>query len=176
MELQIIQQKIFEIRGQKVMFDFDLAALYEVETKVFNQSVKRNIDRFPEEFMFQLTIQEWTETWSQIVTTSQKSRRKDSLPYVFTEHGITMAASILRSEKAVKMNIAIVRAFIALRKFAAQYGDIIEQLHDLRERIGNHDAQLNQIYEALENLLDEKVEEQAKKESWTNRERIGFKK
>ena len=175
MELQIIQQKIFEIRGQKVMFDFDLAALYEVETKVFNQTVKRNIDRFPTEFMFQLTIEEWTKTWSQFVTTSQKSRRKDSLPYVFTEHGITMAASILRSEKAVKMNIAIVRAFIALRKFAVQYGDIIEQLHDLKERIGNHDAQLNQIYEALENLLDDKADEQQKKENWKNRERIGFK-
>ncbi len=176
MELQIIQQKIFEIRGQKVMFDFDLAALYEVETKVFNQTVKRNIDRFPDEFMFQLTFDEWTQTWSQIVTTSQKSRRKDSLPYAFTEHGITMAASILKSEKAVKMNIAIVRAFISLRKFAAQYGDIIEQLHELKERIGNHDAQLNQIYEALENLLDERVEVQQKKDTWKNRERIGFKK
>ena len=74
------------------------------------------------------------------------------------------------------MNIAIIRAFIALRKFAAKYGDIIEQLNDLKERIGNHDAQLNQIYEALENLLDDKVEEQMKKDTWKNRERIGFKK
>lgn len=86
-----------------------------------------------------------------------------------------MLSSVLKSEKAVKMNIAIVRAFIALRKFAAQYGNIIEQLTDLKERIGNHDAQLNQIYEALENLLDEKVETQEKKDTWTNRERIGFK-
>lgn len=190
MELQIIQQKIFEIRGQKVMFDFDLAALYEVETRVFNQAVKRNIDRFPEEFIFRLTSEEWLLMWSQIVTTSNKKTKKDSIsqivisnrggrqqaPYVFTEHGITMAASILKSEKAVKMNIAIVRAFISLRKFAAQYGDIIEQLSELKERIGNHDAQLNQIYEALENLLDERVEVQQKKDTWKNRERIGFKK
>jgi phage regulator Rha-like protein len=173
MELQIIQQKIFEIRGQKVMFDFDLAALYEVETKVFNQTIRRNIDRFPEEFMFQLTKTEFESLRSQFVTSNRGGTRY--MPYAFTEHGITMAASILRSEKAVKMNIAIVRAFIALRKFAAQYGDIIEQMHDLRERIGNHDAQLNQIYEALENLLDEKVDEQQKKDTWTNRERIGFK-
>jgi len=175
MDLQIIQQKIFEIRGQKIMFDFDLAALYEVETRVFNQSIKRNIDRFPEEFMFRLTSEEWILMSSQIVMTSNK-RPKNALPYVFTEHGITMAASVLRSEKAVKMNIAIVKAFIALRKFAAKYSDIIEQIHDLKERIGNHDAQLNQIYEALENLLDEKVEVQNKKDNWTNRERIGFKK
>ncbi len=177
MELQIIQQKIFEIRGQKVIFDFDLAALYEVETKVFNQSVKRNNERFPEEFMFQLTREEYNSLRSQFVTLEiGKGKFSKYNPYVFTEHGITMAASILKSEKAVKMNIAIVRAFIALRKFAAQYGDIIEQLHDLKERIGNHDAQLNQIYEALENLLDEKVELQAKKDDWANRQRIGFKK
>jgi len=177
MELQIIQQKIFEIRGQKVIFDFDLAALYEVETKVFNQSVKRNKERFPEEFMFQLTREEYNSLRSQFVTLEiGKGKFSKYNPYVFTEHGITMAASILKSEKAVKMNIAIVRAFIALRKFAAQYGDIIEQLHDLKERIGNHDAQLNQIYEALENLLDEKVELQAKKDDWANRQRIGFKK
>ena len=177
MELQIIQQKIFEIRGQKVIFDFDLAALYEVETKVFNQSVKRNKERFPEEFMFQLTREQYNSLRSQFVTLEiGKGKFSKYNPYVFTEHGITMAASILKSEKAVKMNIAIVRAFIALRKFAAQYGDIIEQLHDLKERIGNHDAQLNQIYEALENLLDEKVELQAKKDDWANRQRIGFKK
>ncbi len=173
MELQIIQQKIFEIRGQKVMFDFDLAALYEVETKRLKEAVKRNIDHFPDDFMFQLTQEEFLYLRSQIATSNKGGNRY--LPFAFTEHGITMLSSVLKSEKAVKMNIAIVRAFIALRKFAAQYGDIIEQLHDLKERIGNHDAQLNQIYEAIENLLDEKVEAQEKKDNWTNRERIGFK-
>ena len=189
MQLQIIQQKIFEIRGQKVMLDFDLAVLYEVGTKVFNQAVKRNIDSFPDEFMFQLTKKEWddmrsqivtsytqdiesqTTNRSQIVTSSQNKRRKDLLPYAFTEHGVTMAASVLKSPKARKMNIAIVRAFIALKKFAIQYADLLEQLKELKEKVGNHDAQLNQIYDAIENLLDEKV----KQKNWDERERIGFK-
>ena len=112
---------------------------------------------------------------SQIVTSSQKKRRKDLLPYAFTEHGVTMLASVLKSPIARKMNIAIVRAFIALRKFAIQYKDILEQLDGLREKIGSHDAQLNQIYEALENMLDKKVEEENKLEAWNNRKRIGFK-
>jgi len=193
MQTQFIQQKIFEIRGQKVMLDFDLAALYEVETRVFNQAVRRNIDSFPEDFMFRLTKKEWSSmrsqivtsyiqiddsenvNSSQIVTSSQKKRRKDLLPYAFTEHGVTMLASVLKSPIARKMNIAIVRAFIALRKFAIQYKDILEQLDGLREKIGSHDAQLNNIYEALENMLDKKVEEENKLESWTNRKRIGFK-
>ncbi len=117
MELAIVQQKIFEIRGQKVMFDFDLAALYEVETKVFNQAIKRNIDSFPGDFMFQLTITEWdnlksqfvtsslqqnenqsVDNWSQIVTSSKKHRGKRYLPYVFTEHGVTMAQCFAKLE------------------------------------------------------------------------------
>lgn len=180
MNLNIIQQKIFEIRGQKVMLDFDLAALYEVETKVFNQAIKRNLESFPVDFMFQLTRIEWKSIenqivnpmWSQIVTTSQKYRREGHLPYVFTEHGVTMLASILKSPKARQMNIAIVRAFIALRKFAIEHRDIMEQLSELKQRIGEHDVQLSQIYDAIENLLDSKAEEK----KWEERERIGFKK
>ena len=193
MQTKIIQQKIFEIRGQKVMLDFDLAVLYEVETKVFNQAVKRNIESFPDDFMFRLTIDEWNLMRSQFVTSyiqksdneiikssqfvksSQKKRRKDLLPYAFTEHGVTMLASVLKSPIARKMNIAIVRAFIALRKFAIQYKDILEQLDGLRDRISGHDAQLNQIYEALENMLDKKADEEIKLETWKNRKRIGFK-
>ncbi|MDE3185829.1 MAG: ORF6N domain-containing protein [Bacteroidota bacterium] len=194
MQLQSIQHKIFEIRGQKVMLDFDLAALYEVETRVFNQAVKRNVDSFPEDFMFRLTTKEWNSMRSQIVTSYiqstdneaanesefvislQKKRRKDLLPYAFTEHGVTMLASVLKSPIARKMNIAIVRAFIALRKYAIQYKDILEQLDELREKIGSHDAQLNQIYEALENMLDKKVEEENQLAAWKNRKPIGFKK
>jgi len=195
MQLQFIQQKIFEIRGQKVMLDYDLAALYEVETRVFNQAVKRNKENFPEDFMFRLTKEEWDSMRSQFVTTSSqkvdnedvsssqivmmdnfpKNRTGKYLPYAFTEHGVTMLASILKSPIARKMNIAIVRAFIALRKFAIQYKDILEQLDGLREKIGSHDAQLNQIYEALENMLDKKAEEENKLEAWNNRKRIGFK-
>jgi hypothetical protein len=194
MQLQVIQQKIFEIRDQKVMLDFDLAALYQVETKALNQAVKRNIERFPGDFMFRLTQKEWNSMWSQTVTTSKQSndhqaesssqivtssqinRRKDSAPLAFTEHGITMLASILRSETAIKMNIAIVRAFIALKKFATQYNDLLKQIKELHEKVGNHDAQLNSIYEAIENLLDDKTDKQLEQQRWKTRERIGFKK
>ena len=148
------------------MLDFELAMLYDVETRVLNQAVKRNIDRFPRDFMFRLTKKEWSSMSSQFVMTSPVKRPKSALPYVFTEHGVTMLASILRSDIAVKMNIAIVRAFIALRKFAIQYKDLLEQLDGLKEKIGSHDAQLNQIYEALENMLDKKVEEENKLEAW----------
>src|SRR6185312_2819091 len=165
MQLQFIQQKIFEIREQKVMLDYDLAALYEVETRVFNQAVKRNIESFPEDFMFRLTTKEWKVMRSQIVIAyaehadnqvvsssqnviaSQKKRNTTVTPYAFTEHGVTMLASVLKSRVAREMNITIVRAFIALRKFAIQYKDILEQLDGLRERISGHDAQLNQIYD-----------------------------
>jgi len=108
---------------------------------------------------------------SQFATSSQKRRRTDLLPYAFKEHGITMLSSVLKSERAVKMNIAIVRAFVALRKFAIQYDGLLEQLRELKDQVGNHDAQLNQIYDAIENLLNEKVEEK----KWKEREKIGFK-
>ncbi|MEO6456423.1 MAG: ORF6N domain-containing protein [Ginsengibacter sp.] len=194
MQLQVIQQKIFELRDQKVMLDFDLAELYDVETKVLNQSVKRNFDRFPKDFMFRLTEKEWgniksqivmaynqvneiqRSNSSQIVTSSRKHRGAKYLPYAFTEHGITMLASVLRSDTAIKMNIAIVRAFIALRKFAVQYNELLEQIKELHYKVGNHDAQLNSIYEAIENLLDDKADKQAEQQRWKTRERIGFKK
>lgn len=194
MELQIIQQKIFEIRGQKVMLDFDLAKLYDVETRVLNQAVKRNVDRFPEDFMFRLTRKEWNNlrsqivilsdqnngnqvsNSSQIVMSSRKNRGETYLPYAFTEPGITMLASILRSETAIKMNIAIVRAFIALKKFATQYDELLMQIKELHDKVGNHDSQLNSIYEAIENLLDDKTDKQIEKQLWKTRERIGFKK
>ncbi len=194
MELQVIQNKIYEVRGQKVMLDFDLAELYYVETKVFNQAVKRNIESFPAEFMFQLTRTEWRLMRSQIVTSypqdidnqidgssqnvmmTQRKRRKDLLPYAFTEHGVTMLASVLKSPVARKMNIAIIKAFIAMRKMVIQYAEVIKVIDDLKERIDGHDAQLNQIYDALENMLDRKIEEENKLKEWSERERIGFKK
>ncbi len=177
MELLLIQQRIYEIRGQKVMLDFDLSVLYEVETKVLNQAVNRNKDRFPKDFMFRLTRDEYNILRSQFVTLETgKGKYSKYNPYAFTEHGITMLASVLRSSTAIKMNIAIIRAFIALRKFVIQYKDILEQLNGLKEKIGSHDAQLNKIYEALENMLDKKVEEENSYEGWQNRKRIGFNK
>ena len=210
MNITIIQNKIYELRGQKVMLDFDLAELYEVETKILNQAVKRNNDRFPKDFMFRLTSREWkvlrsqivtleagmedipgsfakplnidkeefTNLKSQIVTSSWGGSRK--LPYAFTEHGVTMLASILRSAKAVKMNIAIVRAFIALRQIALHHKDLARKLEQLRSEMlnlhGEHDTQLNAIYDAIEKLLNEKPDEKTLKKTWEERERIGFKK
>jgi len=172
MELQAIQQRIYEVRGEKVMLDFDLALLYDVETRVLNQAIKRNIDSFPEDFMFRLTAAEWQAMSSQMVMTSQAKRPKSAIPYAFTEHGVTMLASVLKSPKARQMNIAVIRAFIGLRKFALQQGELLGQLKELKDRIGEHDIQLNSIYDAIENLLDEKTTQK----SWTDRERIGFKK
>jgi hypothetical protein len=171
-QLEVIQKKIYEVRGQRVLLDLDLAQLYEVETRVLNQAIKRNIESFPEDFMFRLTKKEWQDMSSQIVMTSISKRPKTAIPYAFTEHGVTMLASVLKSHKARKMNIAIVRAFIALRKFVLENNAVLEQLNQLKARLGEHDVQLNQIYDAIENLLDEKVDQK----KWEERERIGFKK
>jgi len=190
-----IISKIYVIREQKVMLDFDLADLYEVETRRLNEQVKRNIDRFPEDFMFRLTSKEWTIMRSQNVTasfqnvqtqsivpmmsqnaTSSQSRRQlKLLPYAFTEHGVTMLASILKSERAVKMSIAVVRAFIELKNSTLRYDSIIEQIQLLKQHLGEHDVQLNAIYTALENLMDDKVDKELKEKEWIDRKRIGFK-
>jgi len=190
-----IIRKIYVIREQKVMLDFDLADLYEVETRSLNQAVKRNLDRFPEDFMFILTAEEWKEMVSQFVissdyitdfqsdkkmmsqnaTASQTKRKTSSPPLAFTEHGVTMIASILKSDRAIKMSIAVVRAFIELKKAALQYSGIIEQIQLLKQHLGEHDVQLNAIYTALENLMDDKVDKELKEREWINRKRIGFK-
>lgn len=122
--------------------------------------------------MFRLTNKEWLAMRSQIVTASQIKRNIRVTPYVFTEHGVGMLASVLNSKKAVRMNIAIVRAFIALRQFALDYKDLAEEIKLIRQRVKNHNEQINQIYVAIENMLKEK----AQKKSWEERERIGFKK
>jgi hypothetical protein len=116
MELTQLQSKIHFIRGEKIIFDFDLATLYEVDTKVLNQAVKRNSIRFPEDFMFQITGDELESNWSQFVTSSNKHRGKKYLPYAFTEQGVAMLSSILRSDKAAIVNIAIMRVFVEIRK------------------------------------------------------------
>lgn len=184
--IQSIQNRIYEIRGERVMLDKDLAELYEVDTKVFNQAVKRNLKRFPPDFMFQLTTEEWetvkpqTKRFeghslrSQIVTlnTTGRGQHTKYLPYAFTEHGVAALSGVLNSDKAVQMNIAIIRAFIEMRRFNIIHTDWKEQIRELRQSIASHDAQLNQIYDALENMLDEK----AAQRKWENRERIGFRK
>lgn len=179
MKIEVIQNRIYEVRDEKVMLDFDLAKLYEVETRILNQAIKRNVESFPKDFMFKLTVKEWTGiSSSQIVMMENlpKNRTGKYLPYAFTEHGVTMLASVLKSPKARKMNIAIVRAFIAFKKFINKNNDVMALVQELRERIGEHDIQLSSIYDAIENLLDEKEEEKVKHKNWEQRERIGFKK
>jgi len=184
--IQSIQNRIYEIRGERVMLDMDLAALYEVETKVLNQAVKRNIKRFPEDFMFRLTIKEWNTMRSQfvtasqntammpsqIVTASQNKRNTSITPYAFTEQGVAMLSGILNSDTAINMNIAIMRAFVAIRKLTLNQMDLKEQLQEIKDRLGEHDVQLNQICDAMENLMDERIAQK----KWEDRERIGFKK
>ncbi|MGH2612097.1 MAG: ORF6N domain-containing protein [Rhabdochlamydiaceae bacterium] len=166
MELQTIQSKIYEIRGQKVMLDFDLAALYEVETRALNQAVQRNLDRFPEDFMFHLTVKEWDHLKSQFVTSSWGGRRK--LPSVFTEHGVTMLASVLKSKKAIEINIQVVRAFILLRQYALSHKDLTDKLKKLERK---YNKQFKDVYEALNYLLNKDKQEKEQRE----RQRIGFK-
>ena len=183
--IKSIQNRIYEIRGERVMLDFDLAQLYEVATKVLNQAVKRNSERFPEDFMFRLTTTEWetirsqavtasdsTALRSRTVTASQSKRNTGVNPYAFTEQGVAMLSGVLNSEKAINMNIAIMRAFVEIRRIVLQQSDMRQQLLEIKERIGEHDVQLSTIYDALENLLDSKAADR----KWDERERIGFKK
>jgi len=170
-EINLIQQKIHEIRGEMVMLDFDLALLYEVDTKVLNQAVKRNEQRFPADFMFRLTQKEWDSMISQNVISSSINRRKDTTPFAFTEHGVAMISGVLKSEKAVKMNISIIRMFIEMKRVLLKNASIKGQLQEMRERIGEHDVQLNKIYDTIEHLLDLTIN----RVKWNERNRIGFK-
>ena len=153
MELAIIQSKIHEIRGYKVMLDFDLAEIYQVETKVLNQAVKRNIERFPHDFMFQLTNQELANLRSHFVTSSWGGSRY--LPYAFTEHGVTMLASVLKSKKAVAVNLEIVRAFVALRQYALGYAELNPKLENFMIETN---MQFSEVYQALTELAEHKKE------------------
>ena len=152
------------------MLDFDLALLYDVPTRTLNQALKRNIERFPPDFMFQLTREEYNSLRSQFVILKRHGTHSKYNPYAFTEHGVTMLASILKSGKAVQMNIAIVRAFIALRQYALSYKELADEIQDIRQTVGNHSEQLGKIYTAIEALLTEKETQK----TWADRERIGF--
>jgi hypothetical protein len=165
---QIILEKIYEIRGKRIMLDFDLAELYEVETRSLNQAVKRNIDIFPEDFMFQLSAKEWNYMSSQFVMTSNSKRPKSSLPLAFTEHGVTMLANILKSKKARQTSIAIVRAFISLKQFVLNYEEISKKLLELESK---YNMQFKDVYQAINYLLN--IEKQ--KVQFQKRPKIGYK-
>ena len=132
-ELILVQNLIHEFRGKKVMLDFDLARLYQVETRVLNQSVKRNIKRFPPDFMFQLTEEEWLTNSSQIVMTS--NRPKSALPYAFTEQGVAMLSGLLKSDVAIAANIAIMRAFVQVREYLLAASTVSAELKELRAKV-----------------------------------------
>jgi hypothetical protein len=170
MQITVIQKKIFEIRGQKVMLDFHLAELYEVETKQLKRAVKRNLNRFPPDFMFELNDKELRNLRSQFATSRWGGSRYK--PYAFTEHGIAMLSSILNSEKAINANILIIRTFVLMRQFAQDHQELEKRINALEKKY-NKDAK--QIFAALEFLLEEKQEEKQQHENFKNRPRIGFK-
>ena len=158
---QIITQKIIGIRGHKVLLDFDLAELYETSTKVLKQAVRRNIKRFPEDFMFELTEEEFQCLRSQIVTSNRGGLRY--MPFAFTEQGVAMLSSVLNNERAIEINIAIMRSFVSLRKFALTY-------EELTKRVTEIEQQFPDIYKALNHLMDSKQQHQMQQE----RKKIGY--
>lgn len=172
MQLQVIQTKIYEVRGQKVMLDYDLAELYEVLTKNLNLAVKRNLKRFPSDFMFQLTKPEWEYINSLRLQneTLENGRGKYSkyLPYAFTEQGVAMLSGILNSDKAIDVNIAIMRAFIALKQFALTNTELNNKLKELEN---TYNKQFKDVYEAINYLLQKDKQETNQKE----RNQIGYK-
>ncbi len=148
---QALAGRILVIRGQRVMLDADLAELYEVETKRLNEQVKRNSGRFPADFMFQLSTEEFANLKSQFATSSWGGRRTS--PYVFTEHGAIMAASVLNSDRAVEMSVYVVRAFVQLRELMGNHKALAQKLAELERRVGDHDHSLAEVIDALRALM-----------------------
>ena len=153
--LNKINEQIYSIRGMQVIFDSELASIYGVETKVFNQSVKRNSDRFPEEFRFQLTELEFHNLRSQIVTSNSIRGGRRYLPYVFTEQGVAMLSAVLKSKTAIETSIQIINAFVQMRKFIASQGELFQRLeHVERKQISfelQSGKQFEELFSALEN-------------------------
>ena len=153
--LDLIERKIYVVREQKVMLDSDLAKLYGVETRVLNQAVKRNFGRFPEDFMFQLTKEEFENLKSQSVTSSSENyggRRK--LPYIFTEQGVAMLSSVLNSERAAQVNIGIMRAFVSMRKMLLTDEEVGKKLVEIENKLGSHDENFKKVFTAIRLLMN----------------------
>ena len=156
-----IKNLIYTIRGKQVMLDSDVAMLYHYETKKINQAVKRNIDRFPERFCFQLTEEELEIMWSQIVTTSRleynKYRSKKYLPYVFTEQGIAMLSGLLKNDIAVQVSINIMDAFVEMRKFLMLNGQVFERLTNIEHKLSEYDKKFDEVFNQLQ--LEENIKQ-----------------
>lgn len=166
---ELITNKIFVVRDKKVILDQDLAELYDVETRRLNEQVKRNIDRFPADFMFQLTVEEFENLKSQFATSSWGGRRK--LPYAFTEQGVAMISGVLNSKRAIKVNIQIMRVFTRMRKMLETHKAILKKLDDLERKDIEHDKKILLIFDFLKQLEQAKQQELEHK----NRQRVGFK-
>lgn len=161
---EAITSKIFQIRKKSVMLDSDLAELYQVETRVLNQQVKRNQDRFPEDFMFQLTKEEWENLKSQNATASWGGRRSE--PYAFTEHGVLMLSSVLNSDRAIAVNIRIMRVYNKLKEMLLNHRDLLLRMEKLERRMGAQDEQIIQVFAFLQKFVKQESE----------RKQIGYKK
>ncbi len=165
---EVLIKKIFYIRGFKVMLDKDLASLYGVENRALKQAVRRNIDRFPEDFMFELTKEELENWRSHFATSNREVMGVRILPFAFTEHGVAMLSSVLKSKKAIEVNIAIMRTFVSLRKFNTDFNDLREAILQIEEEMN---TQFKDIHQAINYLL----EKEETKISQEERRRIGFK-
>ena len=164
---ETISNKIYYIRNQKVMLASDLSMLYDVETKRLNEQVKRNLSRFPEDFMFQLTESEFKNLKSQIATSSWGGSR--TLPFVFTEHGILMLSSVLKSDKAIQTNIQIMRIFTKVRQMLLDTTEIKVDILQIQKKLENHDKNIELVFSYLDELTE-------KKENESERVKIGYKK
>jgi hypothetical protein len=184
MELSIIHSKIYEIRGQRIMLDFDLAGIYGVETRVLNQAVKRNIDRFPNDFMFKLTQREWEYMLSQFVMTYPVKRPKTAIPLAFTELGVAMLSSVLNSKTAIHINMSIMRAFVSVRQLlinmpldrVAELQNEIKELKKYLEEVFSDYNDINEDTQMQIKLINRSLAElqAAKNASDKNRRPIGF--
>ena len=164
---EIIANKIFLVRNKKVMLDSDLADLYQVETKRLNEQVKRNINRFPEDFMFKLTREEWANLKSQNATSSWGGRRSE--PFMFTEYGVLMLSSVLISERAIAVNIRIIRVFTKIREMLNDNLSLKLEIEAIKQKLTNHSKNIELVFNYLDELID-------KKDSITTRPKIGYKK
>lgn len=153
--IEEIEEKIFLIRGQKVMIDSDLAELYQAETRVLNQAVKRNLNRFPEDFMLQLTEDETKSLRSQIVTSNTGRGGRRYLPYAFTEHGAVMLASVLKSQVAIEASIKVVRAFVKMRSILALHQDLADRIKELEKVSRNHKQTFEVVYSLFSEIFDD---------------------
>ena len=154
----IVVNKIYEIRNLKGMLDSDLAELYGVETKRLNEQVRRNLDRFPEDFMFQLTEDEWDSLRSQIATSKNRRGGRTYLPNVFTEHGVLMLSSVLSSQEAISVNIQIVRIFTRLKKLLNEHSELKIEIADIKKKLNNQDKNIELVFSYIDELTEKKLE------------------